>query len=114
MKVLVTGAAGFIGSALSIKLLDRGDEVVGVDNHNDYYDPRLKENRLDRHLDHLNYEHFRMDIRDKGQVDSLFKKNDFDVVVVVVCPQMKSVHTKFEGIFCSDNGHSRSQIAVDV
>ena len=45
MKVLVTGAAGFIGSALSIRLLDRGDEVVGIDNHNDYYDPALKEAR---------------------------------------------------------------------
>ena len=42
MKVLVTGAAGFIGSALSMKLLARGDEVIGVDNHNDYYSPRLK------------------------------------------------------------------------
>ena len=81
MKVLVTGAAGFIGSALSMKLLARGDEVIGVDSHNDYYDPRLKEDRLNRHLDHLNYEHVRVDIRDKGLVDSLFKDNDFDVVV---------------------------------
>ena len=39
MKVLVTGAAGFIGSNLSLRLLDRGDEVIGIDNHNDYYDP---------------------------------------------------------------------------
>ncbi len=81
MKVLVTGAAGFIGSALSMKLLARGDEVIGVDNHNDYYDPRLKKDRLNRHLDHLYYEHVRVDIRDKGLVDSLFKDNDFDVVV---------------------------------
>ena len=79
MKVLVTGAAGFIGSALSMKILARGDEVIGVDNHNDYYDPRLKEDRLNRHLGHLNYEHLRLDIRDKGLVDSLFKDNDFDV-----------------------------------
>jgi len=43
MKVLVTGAARFIGSELSIRLLDRGDEVLGIDNHNDYYDPALKE-----------------------------------------------------------------------
>ena len=43
MKVLVTGSAGFIGSALTIKLLDRGDEVIRIDNHNDYYDPSLKE-----------------------------------------------------------------------
>ena len=81
MKVLVTGSAGFIGSALTIRLLARGDEVIGVDNHNDYYDPRLKEDRLNRHLDYLNYKHFRMDIRDKGLVDSLFRENDFDVVV---------------------------------
>ena len=51
MKVLVTGSAGFIGSAFSIRLLDRGDEVVGIDNHNDYYDPALKEARLARHAD---------------------------------------------------------------
>jgi UDP-glucuronate 4-epimerase len=63
MKVLVTGSAGFIGSALSIRFLDRGDEVVGIDNHNDYYDPALKEARLARHNDHANYTHIRMDPR---------------------------------------------------
>ena len=55
MKVLVTGSAGFIGSALSIGLLDRGDSVIGIDNHNDYYDQNLKEARLARHADHPNY-----------------------------------------------------------
>ena len=49
MKVLVTGSVGFIGSALSLKLLERGDQVIGIDNHNDYYDPTLKEARLARH-----------------------------------------------------------------
>ena len=81
MKLLVTGSAGFIGSALSIKLLDRGDEVVGIDNHNDYYDPGLKEARLSRHLDHQNYTHIRMDIEDKELVKSLFKENKFEGVV---------------------------------
>ena len=45
MKVLVTGSAGFIGSAVSLKLLERGDSVVGIDSHNDYYDPSLKDAR---------------------------------------------------------------------
>jgi len=81
MKVLVTGAAGFIGSALSIKLLDRGNEVFGIDNHNDYYDPKLKEARLARHKDHPNYTHIRMDIEDGKAVEALFKKYHFDGVV---------------------------------
>ena len=55
MKVLVTGSAGFIGSALSIRLLDRGDEVIGIDNHNDYYDVGLKEARLGLIKNYSNY-----------------------------------------------------------
>jgi len=81
MKVLVTGAAGFIGSALSIRLLDIGNEVLGIDNHNDYYDPQLKEARLDRHESHPNYNHIRMDIEDGKAVETLFKEHQFDRVV---------------------------------
>lgn len=81
MKILVTGAAGFIGSALSIRLLDRGDEVIGIDNHNDYYDPNLKEARLSRHKNHPNYTHIRMDIENEIAVKDLFKKNNFNGVV---------------------------------
>ena len=81
MKVLVTGAAGFIGSALSIRLLDRGDEVIGIDNHNDYYDPDLKEARLARHIRHENYTHIRMDIEDGKAVEELFKELQFEGVV---------------------------------
>lgn len=72
-KILVTGAAGFIGSALSIRLLDRGDQVIGIDNHNDYYDPALKEARLARHKDHPNYTHVRIDLEDREGVAELFK-----------------------------------------
>ncbi len=72
MKVLVTGAAGFIGSALSLRLLERGDTVIGIDNHNDYYDPALKEARLDRHTGHPNYTHLRIDLTDKKAIKALF------------------------------------------
>ena len=81
MKVLVTGAAGFIGSALSIRLLDRGDEVVGIDNHNDYYDQDLKEARLARHADHPNYTHIRMNLEDREGMAELFKTQQFEGVV---------------------------------
>ena len=81
MKVLVTGSAGFIGSALTIELLARGDEVIGIDNHNDYYDPALKEARLARHSDHKNYTHIRMDIEDGPAVEELFATQKFDRVV---------------------------------
>jgi UDP-glucuronate 4-epimerase len=81
MTILVTGSAGFIGSALCIKLLDLGDEVIGIDNHNDYYDPALKEKRLARHFDHPNYTHIRMDIEDENAVKTLFSDYSFDSVV---------------------------------
>ena len=81
MKVLVTGAAGFIGSELSIRLLDRGDEITGIDNHNNYYDPDLKEARLARHINHENYTHIRMDIENGKAVEALFKEHQFDRVV---------------------------------
>ena len=81
MKVLVTGSAGFIGSALSIRLLERGDDVVGLDNHNDYYDPDLKEARLSRHIDNPKYEHIRADIEDKELITEIFESYKFDGVI---------------------------------
>ena len=81
MKVLVTGSAGFIGSALSIRLLDRGDDVVGLDNHNNYYDPDLKEARLSRHIDNPKYEHIRADIEDKELITEIFESYKFDGVI---------------------------------
>lgn len=72
MKVLVTGSAGFIGSHLTQRLLDRGDSVIGIDNHNDYYDPAIKEARLARFATHPNYTHLRVDLADKRAIDDAF------------------------------------------
>ena len=73
MKVLITGAAGFIGSALSIRLLERGDEVIGIDNLNDYYDPELKKARMARHIDHQNFTHINIDLEDRDGIQKLFE-----------------------------------------
>ena len=73
MKILVTGSAGFIGSALSMQLLERGDEVIGIDNHNDYYDPKIKEARLKRLTKYQTYKHLKVDISEGGNLEDVFK-----------------------------------------
>jgi UDP-glucuronate 4-epimerase len=75
MKVFVTGAAGFIGSTLSLRLLERGDTVIGVDNHNNYYDPVIKEARLARHANHPNYTHLRIDLADRQAIEVAFSSH---------------------------------------
>ncbi len=74
MRTIVTGAAGFIGSQLSLELLNQGHEVLGIDNHNDYYDKKLKEDRIARHTYHENYNHLRFDISDRTKIESAFKE----------------------------------------
>ena len=74
MKVLVTGSAGFIGSALSLRLLERGDEVIGIDNLNDYYDVSLKQARLDRTLAYPTYTDLRVDIADRDAMAGIFEQ----------------------------------------
>ena len=81
MKILVTGAAGFIGSFVSRKLLDRGDEVVGLDNVNDYYDVSLKEARLARLQGAENFRFLRADVADRSAIEALFRTARFDRVV---------------------------------
>ncbi len=72
MKVMVTGSAGFIGSATALRLLERGDEVVGVDNLNEYYDVSLKRARLERHRHHPRYTDVLADLADRAAVDTAF------------------------------------------
>ena len=81
MKVLVTGAAGFIGMHVSQILLARGDQVVGLDNVNDYYDPTLKEARLARLTGHPGFSFVRMDVADRAGMAALFEQHRFDRVV---------------------------------
>ena len=81
MKILITGSAGFIGSSLSIKLLEKGEEVLGIDNLNDYYDVNLKKARLNRFLEHKNYSHFFIDLEDRDGIKKLFQDSKPDVVV---------------------------------
>ena len=70
---IVTGSAGFIGSSLCVKLLERGDSIIGIDNHNDYYDPKIKEARLERLKEYSNYKHYRLDLCDQKSLEDVFK-----------------------------------------
>jgi len=81
MKILVTGAAGFIGFHTTLHLLKRGHEVVGLDNLNAYYDPSLKRARLDQLLGHTGFRFQRMDIADREAVAALFAREGFRRVV---------------------------------
>ena len=81
MKILVTGVAGFIGAALTLRLLKRGDEVVGIDNLNDYYDINLKLARLEIINHYGKFKFIKIDISDKTAMEALFETEYFDKVM---------------------------------
>lgn len=81
MKILLTGAAGFIGMSTALRLLARGDEVVGLDNLNDYYDVTLKESRLARLTPHAGFRFVKMDVADRPGMAALFAVENFDRVI---------------------------------
>lgn len=81
MKILVTGAAGFIGSYVAKRLIDDNHEVVGLDNLNDYYSVKLKEDRLANLLDLKQFEFVKADVKDYQPLNELFKRHKFDKVI---------------------------------
>ena len=81
MRVLVTGSAGFIGFTTSRKLLERGDEVLGIDNLNDYYDVQLKKDRLDLLKSFDKFSFYQLDVSDKEGMNNFFKENNTDRVI---------------------------------
>lgn len=81
MKILVTGAAGFIGFYLSKKLLSLGNEVVGLDNINDYYDVSLKIARLGQIKEEKGFTFYKLDLTHRENIEKLFTENNFDIVV---------------------------------
>jgi len=80
MKILVTGSAGFVGANVAKALLERGDEVVGIDNFNDYYDVSLKEYRNKELEGYDNYKLYRLDIENKEELEKIFKDEKIDRV----------------------------------
>ena len=81
MKILVTGAAGFIGMTTALRLLERGDEVVGLDNLNDYYAVSLKESRLEQLKGFAGFRFIKMDVADRPGLEKLFADEKFDKVI---------------------------------
>ncbi|WP_291994798.1 NAD-dependent epimerase [Candidatus Accumulibacter sp. ACC003] len=81
MKILVTGAAGFIGMSTALRLLARGDQVVGVDNLNDYYEVSLKEDRLQRLASLAGFSFVKLDIADRVGIEKLFADQGFERVI---------------------------------
>ena len=81
MKILITGSAGFIGFQLSLKLLQKGNTVIGVDNLNNYYDVSLKKNRNKILKKYTKYIFYKLDLKNKNQLNKVFKKHKIDCVI---------------------------------
>ena len=80
-NIIVTGSAGFIGYSLCTKLLERGNSVIGIDIHNNYYDPKIKEARFDKLIRYSNYKHYRIDLCDQKKLENIFKDHKPQKVV---------------------------------
>lgn len=103
MKVLVTGTAGFIGSHVAAKLLDRGDEVIGIDNLNDYYDVGLKKARLARLSERSGYTHVHADLADRAAIEETFSKHKPQRVVNLAAQAGVRYAAKNPHVYVSSN-----------
>ncbi|GFZ87369.1 NAD-dependent epimerase [Dyella caseinilytica] len=103
MKILVTGTAGFIGSHVATKLLDRGDDVIGIDNLNDYYDVNLKKARLARLSERSNYTHVHADLADREAIEEAFSKHKPQRVVNLAAQAGVRYAAKNPHIYVSSN-----------
>ena len=127
MKILVTGTAGFIGSALTLRLLARGDTIVGIDNHNDYYDPAIKEARLERFINNSNYTHLRIDLANRKLIEETFTKYKPERVVNMAAQagvrysienltsgEMKTFTTLIEALNSLSLVHSSEKLPISI
>lgn len=103
MKILVTGAAGFIGMHVTQLLLDRGDEVIGVDNLNDYYDPALKSARLGKLLPRSGFKFSKIDVADYTALNELFASENFTHVVHLAAQAGVRYSLENPGVYLQSN-----------
>ncbi len=80
-KIFITGSAGFIGFSLCLKLLENGKNIVGIDNHNNYYDPKIKDARINLLKKFPNYKHCRLDLTDNASLSKIFGEHKPQIVV---------------------------------
>ena len=102
-RVLVTGSAGFIGAAVAERLLRSGDSVLGLDNHNDYYSPELKQRRVSRLEAYENYSHLRLDIADEGALAEAFRLHEPSHVVHLAAQAGVRYSIEKPGVYIQSN-----------
>ena len=108
MKILITGAAGFIGSALGARLVSDGHEVIGIDNYNSYYDVRLKHNRVAAVIPEVPM--FNLDITDLAGLSDLFKKHSFDIVCHLAAQAGVRYSVEAPEVYIATNIHGTQNI----